>query len=497
MPRGRSIYGDPFLSDEEMFLKNLESKKRLLADTSVKEQQQMVRDGKLSMDEYQYVNRKQGLNDLQMLRSKGLLEGALSNGTVDPASIKKIQQAEQSGYYGQQVGNKQLTNSGITQEDQGFLQQLLQKKRMAQMPSSRGSAAGAATDHIPSPYDNVYSSAISSRMQAAGIEDPNVSNSAIGYAKEKRLMEVLDQYKGSAPGSVNMQAIQGEAFGPKGQMINGKSAENQKGYNPEVMQDGVSYALMLKGMDPEVIPKVWPGIANDLLAREPNLAGIINPNSPPDTQTLDSLLATAGLGPSTGQVATDAKGIPLAADKQPQGLELLQPAMNAKAVHSIDPITKRKYENEVMHLQSDRSELQQMAQQFDPSFFTYKGKIGASLARIKGRAGIASPEDEKMVASYGNFKQLVEKSMLIWRKTLTGTAGSPQEMAKIEATTLNMDQSPAEARASLSRLMGNVQRDIKVRRALLQKGIDPSEVGEEEYTRMFLQGRQDVEAGRY
>ena len=84
---------------------------------------------------------------------------------------------------------------------------------------------------------------------------------------------------------------------------------------------------------------------------------------------------------------------------------------------------------------------------YRPEFLQYRGKIQAGAENILSRLGMSEAD---FARERTKWALEVDKHTLLWRKFITGVAGSPQEMETIEKTTLNTKyDSPAQFEAKL------------------------------------------------
>lgn len=293
-------------------------------------------------------------------------------------------------------------------------------------------------------------------------------------------------------------------------------------FNPEVMMDAVKYAVMFQGMKPEQRKKSWPFVAETLISRDPNLANVISPEGPAPSDAelkgfIDPVRKRAFLqtwNPSKSIKGLEEEEIQLLSSLQdnnplsPKQESLMNQIMNENMdkfgieeeeeeeevpeYMKLSGPVKNQVQKEILQLDKDFESLESIYDNFDVDAFTYQGKAEEFLAEQLDRVGLSSEDQQKLLASRIAQRQSIQRMMLMWRKLITGTAGSEREMKDIEKTTLNPNLSPAQAKAALETLYGRIARDREVNRRLLNKGIMLDTTSEDRYSSLFNKERQKV-----
>lgn len=286
-------------------------------------------------------------------------------------------------------------------------------------------------------------------------------------------MALLDQQLGAQQPQEQSMQQPTQQVAPQQQAIPGNDKKS-------VQQDAVSFSLMLRDMTPEQRQKAYPQMVKNLGDRDPEVLKVLDPNRPPTDEELDNLipeeLKGMGATPKTGT----------------QKLSSLFGAKKKKDGGDLPNTVKAKLTNEIIDAQKDLKLIEGIYDNFDPEAFTYKGQAQEFLAEKLSKFGMASDEQKELLYNRTKQKQAIDRMMLIWRKHVTGVAGGEKEMAKIEATTLNPDQTPEQAKASLDTLYRRVLETSETNARLLSDGISPETLDKGKYSSLFKQEEAQV-----
>jgi hypothetical protein len=100
-----------------------------------------------------------------------------------------------------------------------------------------------------------------------------------------------------------------------------------------------------------------------------------------------------------------------------------------------------------------------------PEFLTYEGWGKATLGKVMDRSGASDSDLAGFNAERSAMMNRVLEGVMKYRKEITGVAGGPAEMKKIEAIRANPRMGPAEFKRAIEEQVRSAQRDAnKVRR---------------------------------
>ena len=308
----------------------------------------------------------------------------------------------------------------------------------------------------------------------------------------------------------------------------------------QMMTDAMMYAPMLRGMDHDQRKEKWPGMVKKLSEVNPKAGQMLDPSLPPDDKTLDSMLQRMPQAdaPDSGagqQAAYSRKDyMDAMVQRQMQGKEPISHADWAKQqeaekkkvkkpsddkiiegaidqakgtpqqaslfsskgeenTKNISSSLKKDLRKKLIDTEKDYDNLYDLYKNWDNDAFTYSGGLSEFIAKQKDKLNMASPEDQKLLASRIQQAQRIDRMMLVWRKYITGVAGGEKEMKRIEETTLNRDLSPAQARSARDLLLKKIIRDRVVYSSLLKDGHSLDSLGEKSYSKKFNDRRKKVE----
>jgi hypothetical protein len=101
---------------------------------------------------------------------------------------------------------------------------------------------------------------------------------------------------------------------------------------------------------------------------------------------------------------------------------------------------------------------------YKPEYLQSSFQLAQRAKGLQARLGggdALSPEDTAALKGYTTFKQGVERYFNAYKKMITGSAGSPEELEGIRQSIFNMDQSAPEFEAALEGLQADMARDVR------------------------------------
>jgi hypothetical protein len=145
-----------------------------------------------------------------------------------------------------------------------------------------------------------------------------------------------------------------------------------------------------------------------------------------------------------------------------------------------DPIesgTKTQLEKQIVDLTSNLQELATIEEQFDPNFFTFRGKIGSGLTAFFEKAEIPTSEGQKeFLAKRSKFFADSKRVFLKFRKFITGVAGGIKEFKEIAKASIDPEKdSPTQFQAKFKSVRDNAIRLKNLMSAIRQSGFEPTE----------------------
>ena len=291
--------------------------------------------------------------------------------------------------------------------------------------------------------------------------------------------------------------------------------------DPAAMQETVKFTLMLKGMDKEDRKKAYPAVVKKLKQLDPRIGNSLDPKKPPSDKQMDYVLQKAGIDVASLQEQIDAEGksgegekegAPVVEDVGAIAKEDNSPVGQEPGMIDIGAAEKVKTDipEKVGNIQltktvrssiqkklassaTDLNQIMDIYDQWDSEGFTLQGQVAEGVAEWKDYVKLSNKGDREMLGRRLNQKQNVDKMMLIWRKYITGVAGGEKEMKAIQATTLNMKLTPAQAVAARDRLLKSIVRDRMVHQRMLKKGfLSDVTLSKDDYSSKFMKERKTI-----
>jgi hypothetical protein len=134
---------------------------------------------------------------------------------------------------------------------------------------------------------------------------------------------------------------------------------------------------------------------------------------------------------------------------------------------------------------------------YKSEFLTYGGQLGAASTRIQEKMGLnLSSEQKDFLKDRTKFNNLVAREFNAYRKEITGAAAAVAELESLKKAVINTDQSPSEFEASLQQYQDDLQRALRLKRALIREGITvgSKEFGSQFDSRFLSGGDDSIEA---
>jgi hypothetical protein len=123
---------------------------------------------------------------------------------------------------------------------------------------------------------------------------------------------------------------------------------------------------------------------------------------------------------------------------------------------------QNKVEATLMGAGDSLAALENIAEGADSKYLTTRGALEGVAGRVAGRAGMDSPKAQEL-QQFGADRRAwinqVGRRLMAYRKEITGTAGSEQELARIEQLLLNPDMGPQEFKRSMESEVDLIRQD--------------------------------------
>ena len=163
-------------------------------------------------------------------------------------------------------------------------------------------------------------------------------------------------------------------------------------------------------------------------------------------------------------------------NQQIVGEATLAQAIGGVAAEGLQGGTKTKIETDIIDLQETLTELEAIREQFDPDFFTFRGKGKAFFTDLARQAEIPVGQAQKdFLTRKTKFTADSERVFLKFRKFITGVAGGIQEFNEISKATINPEKgSDIQFQAKFSSMKDNAIRTQNVLLAMKNSGLDIS-----------------------
>lgn len=146
--------------------------------------------------------------------------------------------------------------------------------------------------------------------------------------------------------------------------------------------------------------------------------------------------------------------------------------------------TKGELEGQILDSAEIMNDLSDIRKMTKPEYLTWGKRAEMKGAEWASKSGL-SDEYNQDLSDYIGWKKRVETRMLRWRKFITGVAGGPAEMKRIESTTLNVKDSWEGFNATLDEMKRMSVAGIKRADALLKKGFDIKKMSPEDRAMIF------------
>jgi hypothetical protein len=160
---------------------------------------------------------------------------------------------------------------------------------------------------------------------------------------------------------------------------------------------------------------------------------------------------------------------------------------------AIDKSVSKGSQDKIISAGESLARLDRIKSAYEPSFLTYKGKLGKGIASVMSKAGMdLSKEDKDMLRQHRKFTQGVNSEFNAYRKVITGAAASMSEMEDLKKAMISTDLSPDEFEAAFNEYTNELARTIRIRNKVMREGIKPgTQQYGEEIDRNFLTGDDD------
>ena len=157
------------------------------------------------------------------------------------------------------------------------------------------------------------------------------------------------------------------------------------------------------------------------------------------------------------------------------GEATLAEAIGGVAEAGLTGGTTSQIEKDVVELQATLGELEAVNQQFNPDFFTFRGKGKAFFTAQAEKLEIpVSQASKEFLSNRSKFFADSKRVFLKFRKFITGVAGGIEEFREIAKATIDPEKdSPTQFTAKMSSMRDNATRVSNMLLAIRNSGLDP------------------------
>lgn len=146
--------------------------------------------------------------------------------------------------------------------------------------------------------------------------------------------------------------------------------------------------------------------------------------------------------------------------------------------------TQGELESQIVEGSDLLNDLQDIKLMTKPEYLTWGTRAGMKLKEWESKAGV-SDKFSTDLADYQAWKKRVDTRMLKWRKWVTGVAGGPAEMQRIEKTTLNTSGSFEEFVSTWNEMDRMTRAAIRRANIFLDQGIDVRKLTQKQRAELF------------
>ena len=163
-------------------------------------------------------------------------------------------------------------------------------------------------------------------------------------------------------------------------------------------------------------------------------------------------------------------------NQQRIGEATLAERIGGVAAEGLQKGTQTKLEKDVIDLQSTLAELDIIEKQFNPEFFTFKGKGKVFFTALAEKLEIPVGEAAtRFLKKRTKFFADSKRVFLIFRKFITGVAGGIEEFREIAKATIDPDaDSATEFQGKMESMRDNAIRTSNLLLALQNSGLQPT-----------------------
>ncbi len=258
-------------------------------------------------------------------------------------------------------------------------------------------------------------------------------------------------------------------------------------HDAQTLSDATEAADALSKMTPEQQQEAWPRIASGLIQDNPKAATMIKVDQVPTQDQLNSLLRKDGKSPF--DVKQDGNPASTTKEAVPEGTKEF-------TYQNLDKVNMSRVQDKIIEADNSLSDLDEIKKNYNPKDFTFRRQGTAVVSKYDEKLEInaLSPEQHQESADHNSQMNRIKRLMLQYRKLMTGVAGGPQEMDRIENSTLNPYMSASQARTEMASLQHKYLRDRMAYRNLLTRGVMADNMNSKDYTNLFTAERAKVEA---
>jgi hypothetical protein len=173
------------------------------------------------------------------------------------------------------------------------------------------------------------------------------------------------------------------------------------------------------------------------------------------------------------------------------------PGMQRKTLSSLE-------ETAVSNLKTLQT-LNELDDEFNEDFFTYEGLIKSGITNIRDKAGgwLGDPSKEDLAFDRERtaYMQTIGRWFNVYRTEITGAQATVQELDRLMATTMNIEQGPNRFFGTKKHLREETERSYRLILRIKREGLtgsllDPESEASEALDDYFIKGQDDTADAR-
>lgn len=167
---------------------------------------------------------------------------------------------------------------------------------------------------------------------------------------------------------------------------------------------------------------------------------------------------------------------------------LLVDTSGGKSPELLTPPTTTQLQKETVGLMDQLQEMENLGASAFKDALTLQGKVKAKTLRLADWAKIdIGPENKEFLGRTRNFVEGIEQVFNKYRKEITGAQAAMKEIAMLRDSIINKKMTPTEFEYSFNRYVGQIKRQLRLKRMLLHEGLPADKIGKR-LDQLYLSG---------